>query len=152
MIDVRLAESSAERRASWKIRERVFIGEQAIAEAIERDGFDEIAWHFVAWDGPSACGTARVLGLGEEHAIVSPDGAEVVKIGRMAVLPELRRHGIGRLLLDAALDLARARGAARAELSAQEYVVPFYERAGFIVSGERYEEAGIPHRWMSRQL
>ena len=151
-IAVRRAESAAERLASWKIRERVFIGEQGIAEAIERDGLDDVAWHFVAWDGELACGTARVYGLGLDREPMSPDGAEVVKIGRMAVLPDRRRFGIGRLLLDTALDFARARGARRAELSAQEYVVPFYQRAGFIAESERYEEAGIPHRWMSRDL
>ena len=151
-IEVRLAESAADRLASWKIRERVFIGEQQIAEAIERDGLDDVAWHFVAWDGPVACGTARVLGLDGDHNPMAPSGAAVIKIGRMAVLPERRRHGIGRSLLDAALALARAHGVETAELSAQEYVVPFYEHAGFVASGERYEEAGIPHRWMSRRV
>ena len=151
-IEVRLAESAADRRASWKIRERVFIGEQQIAEAIERDGLDELAWHFVAWDGSAACGTARVFGLDGDHRPIAPSGAKVIKIGRMAVLPEQRRHGIGRLLLDAAIDHARAHGIDTAELSAQEYVVPFYERAGFVASGDRYEEAGIPHRWMSRRV
>ncbi len=151
-IEVRLAESAADRLASWTIRERVFIGEQQIAEAIERDGLDDVAWHFVAWDGPDACGTARVLGLDDRHAPIAPAGAKVIKIGRMAVLPDRRRHGIGRRLLDAALDVARAHGVERAELSAQAYVVPFYERAGFVAGGEPYEEAGIPHRWMSREL
>jgi len=70
----------------------------------------------------------------------------------MAVLPTKRRLGIGRQLLAAALELARHHGIARAELSAQEYVVPFYERAGFRTEGKRYEEAGIPHRRMSRPL
>ena len=151
-VDVKLVENADDRLASWTIRERVFIDEQGISEAIERDGLDEIAWHLVAWDGAFACGTARVLGLDERHEPIPPDGARVIKIGRMAVLPERRRHGIGRALLDAALELARERGAERAELSAQEYVVPFYERAGFAVSGEPYKEAGIPHRWMARRL
>ena len=48
--------------------------------------------------------------------------------------------------------LARSEGIERAELSAQEYVVPFYARAGFRIDGEAYEEAGIPHRKMSREL
>jgi predicted GNAT family N-acyltransferase len=151
-IAIRLAESAADRLASWKIREQVFIGEQKIAEAIERDGLDDVAWHFVAWDGPVACGTARVLGLDDDHEPTSPAVSKVVKIGRMAVLPDWRRLGIGRLLLDAALEFARAYGVEQAELSAQEYVVKFYERAGFVAAGERYDEAGIPHQWMSRRL
>ena len=151
-VVIRIAESGADRLASWRVRERVFIAEQGIAEAVERDGFDDIAWHLVAWEGEEPVGTARVVGLDAEHRFVPPERAAAVKIGRMAVLPAKRRRGIGRQLLDRALQLARRHGITRAELSAQEYVVPFYERGGFHSEGERYEEAGIPHRRMSRAL
>ena len=151
-VVVRKAESPEERLAAWRIRERVFIVEQGIAEAIERDGLDDVAWHFVAWDGEAAVGTARVVGLDAEHRPVPTARAAAVKIGRMAVLPGKRRLGIGRRLLDAALELARERGLRRAELSAQEYVVGFYEQAGFRLEGDPYVEAGIAHRRMSREL
>jgi predicted GNAT family N-acyltransferase len=151
-VVVRTAESREERLAAWRIRARVFIDEQGITEAIERDGLDDIAWHFVAWDGETAVGTARVIGLDDCNRPVTPAGAAAVKIGRMAVLPSKRRLGIGRRLLDAALELARQKALPRAELSAQEWVVGFYERAGFRVEGDPYVEAGIPHRRMSRAL
>ncbi|HSD09504.1 MAG TPA: GNAT family N-acetyltransferase [Candidatus Binatia bacterium] len=154
-VVVRAAESPADRLAVWKIREAVFVGEQRIAESIERDGLDGVAWHLVAWDAGCAVGTARILPLDEQHRPVPPgkaDAARIAKIGRMAVLAPKRRLGIGRQLLDAALDLARRRGLTRAELSAQEYVVSFYEQAGFRPEGGPYVEAGIPHRRMSRQL
>ncbi len=151
-VVVRTAESPEERLAAWRIRERVFIDEQGIAEAIERDGLDGIAWHFVAWDSETAVGTARVVGLDARNRPVPPAVATAVKIGRMAVLPSKRRLGIGKRLLDAALELARQNGLRRAELSAQAYVVPFYEQAGFRVEGDAYVEAGIPHRHMSRAL
>ena len=151
-VVVRRAESGEERLAAWRIRQRVFIGEQGIAEAIERDGLDDLAWHFVAWEDETAVGTARVVGLDGCNRPVPPAGAAAVKIGRMAVLPSKRRLGIGRQLLDAALEVAREKGLCRAELSAQEYVVAFYEQAGFRVEGDPYVEAGIPHRRMSRDL
>ncbi len=152
-VVVREARSADERAASWAIREAVFIGEQGVAEDIERDGLDDVAWHLVAWEnGRRAIGTARVLGLDADHRPVAPDRGKVAKIGRMAVLPEGRRRGTGRALLDAALELARRHGIERAELSAQEYVVAFYEKAGFRVEGERYLEAGIPHRRMTRGI
>jgi predicted GNAT family N-acyltransferase len=151
-VVVRKAESAEERLAAWRIRERVFIDEQGIAETIERDGLDDMAWHFVAWDDETAVGTARVVGLDSANRPVSPARAAAVKIGRMAVLPAKRRLGIGRRLLDAALELARQKGLSRAELSAQEYVVGFYEQAGFRGEGDTYVEAGIPHRHMSREL
>jgi len=151
-IVVRVAESTADRDACWRIREQVFIGEQGIAEAIERDGLDDLAWHLVARDGDTAVGTARVIGLDAEHRPAPPGAARIAKIGRMAVLPPQRRRGIGRRLLDGALELAQRHGLVRAELSAQQYVVAFYERAGFCAEGEPYLEAGIPHRRMSLEL
>lgn len=151
-VVVRLAESPAERLAAWRIRERVFVGEQGIADELERDGLDEIAWHLVAWQDDVAVGTARVLGLDRDDNPVPPAASKVARIGRMAVLPEKRRLGIGRRLLDAALELARDHGIESADLSAQEYVVPFYERAGFRAQGDGYLEAGIPHRYMTRRI
>ncbi len=151
-VVIRIAEADADRLASWRLRERVFIEEQGIAEAVERDGLDDVACHLVAWEGPEAVGTARILGLDAEHRPVPLEHAVIVKVGRMAVLPVKRRSGIGRQLLDTALELARRHRIARAELSAQDYVVRFYERAGFRCEGELYEEAGIPHRRMTRAL
>jgi predicted GNAT family N-acyltransferase len=151
-VTIRIADCAADRLACWRIRERVFIEEQRIAEDVERDGLDDIAWHLAAWDGDQAVGTVRVLGIDAEQRVVRPARGTIAKIGRMAVLPSDRRRGIGRRLLEAALDLARREGIERAELSAQEYVVPFYARAGFRIEGEAYEEASIPHRKMSREL
>jgi predicted GNAT family N-acyltransferase len=37
-------------------------------------------------------------------------------------------------------------------LSAQETVTAFYERLGYRVESERFFEAGIPHRKMSKTL
>jgi predicted GNAT family N-acyltransferase len=151
-VHVRIAASPADRLAAWRIREQVFIGEQGISVAEERDGLDDVALHLVAWDDTTAVGTARVLGVGPDGSCVSPTGARIVKIGRMAVIPPKRRLGIGRDLLETALALVGRHGTERVELSAQEYVVPFYERAGFHVEGAPYVEAGIPHRKMSRVL
>jgi predicted GNAT family N-acyltransferase len=151
-IVVRAARSAADRLAAWRIRECVFVREQGIEERIERDGLDDLAWHLVARDDGETVGTARVLGLDEAGGPIPLETARVAKIGRMAVVAEKRRLGIGSRLLEAALALCRRHGIERVELSAQEYVAPFYERAGFRIEGEGYLEAGIPHRHMSRLL
>ena len=46
----------------------------------------------------------------------------------------------------------RSRGAARAVLSAQEAVVPWYAAFGFEARGAAYDDAGIPHRDMEADL
>jgi GNAT superfamily N-acetyltransferase len=55
----------------------------------------------------------------------------VAYVTNMYVEPDLRDRGVGRELLDAAVDLARRRGASGAVLWPSERSVPFYRRAGF---------------------
>lgn len=122
-----------------RVRRTVFIDEQGVPEALEWDEHDAVSIHWLAVlaDGrPVGC--ARLL----------PDG----RIGRMAVLPEWRGQGIGRALLDAAVACARARGMHEVRLSAQCHAAPFYQRAGFVVCGPPYDEAGIPHLAMRKSL
>ena len=122
-----------------RVRRAVFIEEQGVPEDLEweaRDG--DCAW-FVAESGEGA-----VIGIGR----LTPAG----RVGRMAVLPAWRRRGIGSALLHAVLAEARARGLAEVRLSAQCRVLPFYERHGFVATGNEYLDTGIRHRDMALTL
>ena len=57
----------------------------------------------------------------------------------LAVAPELRRRGIGRMLLDQFLDYARDKGASRVHLEVREGnpAVIMYRSAGFALVGRR---------------
>jgi len=122
-----------------RIRFRVFVEEQGVPREIELDDQDARCLHAVAFDEKGVpVGTGRLL----------PDG----HIGRMAVLEQYRRHGIGTLILNRLIDAARRRGDREVLLSAQVNAVEFYRKHGFETAGEIYEEAGIPHRAMRRQL
>ncbi|MEQ1661571.1 MAG: GNAT family N-acetyltransferase [Thiobacillus sp.] len=121
------------------VRRQVFIVEQGVPEAMEWDKHDAVSRHWLALDEhntPIAC--ARLL----------PDG----HLGRMAVLPEWRGRGVGRALLSAVIDTARHHQYTCLKLSAQCHAVRFYRRAGFVVSGAVYPEAGILHQAMELQL
>jgi len=121
------------------IRRRVFIEEQSVPEALEWDGLDETALHLLARDASGqAIGCARLL----------PEG----KLGRMAVLPEQRGRGVGRHILQSALELACSQGLDEIILSAQVQAIPFYQQAGFEVCSGVYDDAGIPHRDMRLKL
>ncbi len=135
------------REASWEkegyqlsnIRKLVFIVEQKVPAEEEWDGRDESSWHWIATDEDDVpIGTARLL----------PDG----QIGRMAVLPHFRGCGVGRALLEKAVDKARHLGFREVFLNAQSHALAFYERAGFSKEGEEFEEAGIPHFRMTQSL
>ena len=130
----------ADQHALRALRTRVFIEEQQVPPSLEWDDLvDAACWHVLARDAdgqPIGCG--RLL----------PDGV----IGRMAVLPQARRRGVGAALLEALLQAARERGHGVVTLSAQVHALGFYAKAGFIAAGEVYPDAGIPHRAMSLVL
>ncbi len=120
------------------LRVEVFVQEQGVPADIEHDGRDAEALHCVAYRAGRALATGRLL----------PEA----KIGRMAVRAEARRQGVGRRVLDALVERARARGDACVELSAQVAAAAFYRKRGFEAIGRPYLEAGIEHLRMRRVL
>jgi predicted GNAT family N-acyltransferase len=124
---------------AMRVRDAVFVLEQGVPPEIERDDWDRCSDHALALDREGrAVGTGRLL----------PDG----HIGRMAVLPEWRRHGIGGRILASLIARARERGMQRVVLNAQTHAVPFYARHGFAAFGHEFMEAGIPHVAMAREI
>ena len=130
------------RRVAWSdasetlkhIRLKVFVEEQAVPIAEELDGMDEASTHFLATLEEQPVGVARLMPSGQ--------------IGRMAVLIPYRRHGIGALLLRAAVTEALERGHLEPFLHAQTHALTFYEANGFSAFGDIFLDAGIEHRAM----
>ena len=58
----------------------------------------------------------------------------------MASAPEVRGRGYGALALTAALDHARAQGARRVWCNARSTAIGFYERHGFTVLGDEFDD------------
>jgi predicted GNAT family N-acyltransferase len=117
------------------IRTDVFIREQHVPPALEWDNLDQSAKHLLASDSSgNAIGCARILSGGT--------------IGRMAVVPEWRRQGVGAALLQAAIRLCSANHWPHIKLSAQTHAIGFYEKHGFSICSDEYPDAGIPHRDM----
>ena len=125
-----------------ELRRIVFIEEQGVSEADERDGRDADALHVLAQADGRAVGCARVLIEGT-----------VAKIGRVCVLPDGRGTGLGAAIIQACLDAARTQpGVCKAKLGAQTHALSFYEKLGFTAFGPVYDDAGIPHRDMELDL
>ena len=136
-ISVRVADWQKDNADLRRIREKVFIAEQAVPPELEWDTEDAQAVHFLAYEGDYAIGTARLL----------PDG----QIGRVSVLKDWRGLNVGDALLAAVIAEAERRGLNEQRLSAQVQATPFYERHGFRILSEEYLDAGIPHVDMLRQ-
>jgi predicted GNAT family N-acyltransferase len=141
-ISVVAADSEDLRHRAYVLRHAVFVVEQGVPEALERDEADPTAFHAVAMLGDRCVATGRLV-----H-----QGGGVGRIGRMAVDGNFRRRGIGELVLRALEDRARQEGLREIELHAQCYVESFYARHGYARLGGPFEEAGIDHVAMRKKL
>ncbi|WP_254271075.1 GNAT family N-acetyltransferase [Haloarcula marina] len=125
-----------------RVRRTVFIEEQGVPEAVEMDDKDGVATHVVVTDGETPVATARFRLVDDATA----------KVERVAVLADYRGEGLGVRVMETAEERARERGATKAKLHGQTHVRGFYESLGYEVVGETFEEAGIPHVAMAKQL
>lgn len=121
------------------VRHTVFVRELGIPAELEWDGRDAECLHVLAVDARGATlGTARMQADGH--------------IGRMAVLQDWRRQGVGSQLLLSLIGIAREMRLPSVWLTAQIAALPFYLKHQFIAEGEEYTEAGIVHRRTRRVL
>ena len=137
-----------------RLRTDVFVVEQECAYP-EVDGLDLEAVHAWLLDSGGATDGAESApygGIAAYIRVLPLHGEEgVAKIGR--VVTARRGEGLGRRILEAAMDIARERlGAASAYLEAQVQAVGFYEGSGFAVTSEPFDDAGIMHVRMRREL
>ena len=116
------------------IREQVFVKEQGFSAELERDEMDASAIHVVVEDEGEPCGTGRLY---------YTDGGW--HIGRMAVLSEKRGRKYGDLLVRMLVDKALNSGVEEIFVGAQLQAKGFYEKMGFQICGEGYDEEGCPH-------
>jgi predicted GNAT family N-acyltransferase len=142
-MDVRRVETDEELADALAVRREVFIEEQGVPEDLELDGKDDEAIHFVAYHTSEPVGAARL----REY-----DAPDTAKVERVAVLEAERGTGLGRRLMDAVEEAAKAEGYGEILLHAQSPVVGFYKRLGYETTSEEFEEAGIPHREMRKSL
>ena len=126
-----------------RLRQAVFVQELGIPAEMEADAHDATAIHAVL---------RNHLGMPVATGRLLQDVPGVGRIGRLAVDGKLRGAGWGRMVLDALLDAARARGDRQVVLDAEASAQGFYQRVGFVVRGEPFMEAGIHHVSMACAL
>lgn len=135
--------------AAMAIREVVFIEEAAIPPDVERDDKDASAFHVLAMQGGHSVGTGRLV-TGQEPP--PHHRGDWGRIGRMAVLAAHRKGGVGRAILEALEARARHHALSGIILHAQVHARGFYEHLGYVAFGPEFEEAGIPHVKMMKEL
>jgi len=120
------------------IRTQVFICEQGITEANEWDDQDVISQHFVIYDQDQPIATARLL--------------ENNSVGRVAVLKAYRGQGLGQMIMLEIISYAQKQCRSVLTLFSQVHAISFYEKLGFTVQGNSYDECGISHIEMTMSL
>jgi ElaA protein len=133
--------------ALLRLRQEVFVVEQRCAYQ-DCDGLDQRAWHLLGW--------RRAEGKRELVAylrVMAPQGSqEMAAIGRLLVRLDLRRKGEGKKLLRLALNrIEQFCPQAPSRISAQHYLMNFYQEFGFSPVSGVYDEDGIPHITMIRR-
>ena len=84
--------------------------------------------------------------------LLTNEAAQTVRLRQMAVKTGLQGKGIGRVLMQFAENLARDRGNNKLVMHARKTAVGFYEKLGYKVKGDEFEEVTIPHYIMEKEL
>jgi ribosomal protein S18 acetylase RimI-like enzyme len=75
-----------------------------------------------------------------------------VRLRQMAVLNNLQGKGIGRALMQFAENIARDRGYRKIIMHARKSAAGFYEKLGYQVCSDEFEEVTLPHYEMEKKL
>lgn len=132
-----------------KARSQVFVVEQHCAYQ-DMDEVDFDCLHLVAHKDEALIGYCRIIPP-EYNSLTSKTlGASAASlmpaIGRVLVLPEHRGKGLARKIMTQAIKYCRKKfGKKPVIISAQTYLIKFYESLGFVTEGEVYLEDGLEH-------
>jgi ElaA protein len=126
------------------LRQEVFVLEQNCLYT-DLDYKDHHALHLLGKEGDKLVSYLRLL---PENIAYK----EAVSIGRVATSPQARGLGLGRAaMLETLLYLKKSHTLVPIVISAQAYLIKFYESFGFQALGEQYDEDGIPHIKMQKE-
>lgn len=123
-------------------RQSIFVVEQK-SWYQDADGLDEESEHLLVTRGNRLVAYLRLLPAGKRY--------ETPSIGRISVHKDMRRDNIGSdLIVEGLKKCKEIYSSNSTTISAQEYLINFYEGHGFEVIGDVYDEDGIPHVEMIR--
>lgn len=118
-------------------RQTIFVVEQQ-SWYLDADGLDECSDHLLLKSKGQLIGYLRLVPPGKKYLTSS--------IGRISISKDYRDKGLGSALVNKGLERTQLNFSSfTSTISAQEYLIKFYEGFGFKVVGDVYDEDGIPH-------
>ncbi|GAA6173009.1 GNAT family N-acetyltransferase [Colwellia sp. KU-HH00111] len=102
--------------------------------------------HLLGYHNGTLVGYLRILALGQSY----PDH---ISIGRVAIAKKARGSGLGHQLMSEALTLCSKHFPGHnIKISAQEYLINYYQQHGFKQVSQMYLEDNIPHVAMIKNV
>lgn len=124
------------------VRQEVFVLEQECLY-LDADGKDRKSLHLMGFDGEELVAYARIVEPGVSYSEVS--------MGRILTTKNARGTGAGIELMEEGLrEIENRYGKVPVRISAQTYLLKFYQKFGFESTGKEYLEDEIPHTEMLR--
>ena len=126
--------------AILRLRSEVFVVEQDCVYQ-DLDDKDKKALHVIGWYGNTIVAYTRIFDVKLYFNEAS--------IGRVVVEQKHRSKGFGTDIMNASIDAIKKHyNQAQIKISAQTYLIKFYNKLGFKEQGKPYLEDGIPHTAM----
>ncbi|MFK7050644.1 MULTISPECIES: GNAT family N-acetyltransferase [Flavobacterium] len=126
------------------LRSEVFVVEQN-CPYLDVDKKDSKAIHVLGYIDDELASYCRLFNPGDYFQ-------ESSSIGRVVVSPKHRSLKLGHELMKVAIDILETNYYQKdITISAQEYLVKFYQSHGFVITSETYLEDAIPHVEMKRK-
>lgn len=126
-----------------QLRINVFVVEQNCPYP-ELDDKDLVSYHVMIWEGETLIAVTRLVPPGISYT-------NYASIGRVATHVNFRGSGLGKLVMTESIKACEALFPGyNIKISAQAYLVAFYEAFGFDKIGSEYLEDNIPHLAMIR--
>ena len=123
------------------LRTVIFIQGQDVPVEMEIEHHEDNAIYFLGEIDGKPVATARYR---------ATDGGSTIKIERVGILDDYRGKGYGNKIMQHAINDAKLLYKPKMiKISSQDHAIPFYESLGFIVDGDGFMEAGIPHHMMT---
>ena len=124
-----------------RLRQQVFVVEQD-CPYLDADGIDQDSLHVMGYQNEELVAYTRLVPKG-----ISYDN--YASIGRVITTQAIRGKGIGKELMEVSIQqLFQHFGKQTIKISAQSYLLRFYEDLGFHSTGKEYLEDNIPHTAM----
>lgn len=145
MLEFKFVKTQNELESALDIRRNVFINEMGVPESIELDELDTLGSpceHVLVLYNSKPVGTARCNLISDSE----------LKIQRFCFLPQHRKNGFGKRLLEFIESEFSKRGFNYFYLEAKFAVYEFYEKCGYKKVSDVFIEANVPHVKMEKRL